>query len=128
MPVAPELLVCRAATTGMTIQYVIVYKANADATGALPAACKGFVSQVGLCNVYTGAQMASLTASSFQNASCTNEPDVSWCPTTRAVDLATGRDYLGVYVRATRTFMSGEVPGGGTTFAVTSVMQLEPAG
>ncbi|MGE0878142.1 MAG: TadE/TadG family type IV pilus assembly protein [Acidimicrobiia bacterium] len=118
----------RAATSGMTVEYVVVYKANSDVTGAMPVSCRTMTSQAGLCNVYTGAQMASLTTANFQNGSCTGEPDVSWCPTSRAIDLAAGRDYLGVFVQARRTFMSGEIPGGGVTFSEFAVMQLEPGG
>lgn len=115
-----------AATAKMTVDYVVIFKANSQPSGALPAACATFVDQAGLCNVYTGAEMKTLTAASFTHATCANEPDAPWCPTSRSIDLVAGRDYLGVYVQARREWITSGLPGSGVTFAEVAVMQLEP--
>jgi Flp pilus assembly protein TadG len=112
------------------VDYVVVYKSS-DANGALPTGCGGTApaSQSGLCNVYTGAQLGSLTQSSFTGTtSCgTGAPDRFWCPTTRQDVQHLGTDYLGVWVKAKSPTLTGMF---GSLIKVESraVMRLEPTG
>jgi Flp pilus assembly protein TadG len=109
------------------IQRVVVYKASAS-NGAIPTACvNGASSAADSCNVYTGAQVNTLTLASFTGTtSCgAGSPDASWCPTSRNVSQATP-DYLGVYIRVLSRYQTGFFPGSGITIEKTMVMRLEP--
>jgi Flp pilus assembly protein TadG len=116
---------------GLTnVNYVVVYNANANADGSRPSSCKGSppTSQVGLCNVYTGAQLVSLNANDF-TATCTGNLgtalDHYWCPTGRQSVQSLGADYVGVYVNAKYSTVTGIFH---SPFTLTSeaVMRLEP--
>jgi Flp pilus assembly protein TadG len=108
-----------------SIQQLVVYK-SATADGSVPAACTASGSQAGVCNVYTPADFAR-PSSDFAGAnSCsTGSPDIAWCPTTRETRQSVGTDYLGVYVRVRRTFITGLFPGG-ITINDNTVMRVEP--
>jgi Flp pilus assembly protein TadG len=115
------------------VDYVVVYKvvtANGARTG--PCAQNPPVSSSSAsnpCNVYTGAQLGSLTQSSFTGTvatGCTGtSPDRFWCPLSRANIQSVGADYLGVYVKARYNTITGvfKSPFGLSSFAV---MRLEP--
>jgi Flp pilus assembly protein TadG len=118
-------------TIGLSnVNYVVVYNANANADGSRPAQCKGSppTSQRGYCNVYTGAQLASLNQTDF-TATCTGNTgtalDHYWCPTDRQSVQSVGADYLGVYVNAKYTTITG-VFHSPFTLSSEAVMRLEP--
>lgn len=78
------------------IVWMAVYRSEPGGTGEVPAACEpGGIGQSGVCNVYSGAQIATLTQTDFENDDCAGEPDSNWCPTGR---LADDGNYLGVGV------------------------------
>jgi Flp pilus assembly protein TadG len=113
------------------VDYVVVYKVvttNGKRTGSC-AQDPPVSSSAGAnpCNVYTGAQLASLTQASFTGTtSCTGtSPDRFWCPTTRQNIQSLGADYLGVYVRARYKTVTGvfQSPFKLSSFAV---MRIEP--
>jgi hypothetical protein len=110
------------------VTYVSVYKVT-DPNGAVPAGCSGTnpSSQTGLCNVYTGAQLGSLTSSDFSGATCAaNAPDHWWCPTTRQNVQHLGTDYVGVLIRANTNSITGFF-GRLIGMQSSAVMRIEPA-
>ena len=111
------------------VRYVVVYRSTA-VDGAVPAQCLTFVSQAGLCNVYTGTQLQTLTAANFPsaNTTCAGNADAAWCPTTRSDDQVAGLDKVGVLIQAHRDWMTGVLPGTGITMNERAVMQIEPGG
>jgi Flp pilus assembly protein TadG len=110
------------------VQYLVVYKAT-TADGAVPAACSGSTpaSQNGLCNVYTGAQLTSLTQASFTGTSscAADAPDKYWCPTSRQDVQAAGTDFVGVWVKASHPTVTNFF-GSTITMTGTAVMRIEP--
>jgi Flp pilus assembly protein TadG len=113
------------------VAYVVVYKST-TANGARTGTCAGNTptSQAGLCNVYTGSQVVSLTQADFTStgspATCgTTAPDRFWCPTTRQNVQSLGADYIGVWIKAKYTTITGIFK---SPFSLTSaaVMRLEP--
>lgn len=128
------LLAVRAALEGIPaseIERVVVFRAaNADATvppNCLSAAAKTTGgNSTSKCNVYSGADLASVGTLNF--SSC-NSPARHrfWCPTSRvnAQAALAGLDWIGVYVKvekraATRLF--------GATIDIddTTIMRIEP--
>lgn len=111
------------------IAYVVVYKASA-ANGAVPASCKTSppTSQTGLCNVYTGAQLDSLTQTSFGGTtSCSGtSPDRFWCPVSRQDVQHLNPDYLGVWILAKSPTVT-QLFGSPLSVQSSAVMRLEPA-
>jgi Flp pilus assembly protein TadG len=111
------------------VEYVVVFNASA-ADGAIPSGCSGGApsSQNGKCNVYSGAQLATLTQASFGGtSSCsTSSPDRFWCPTSR-VGVQKTADYVGVWVKAKRDATTKMF---GSKFTMTSkaIMRIEPSG
>lgn len=86
---------------GDNVIQVTVYRSTPGGDGLVPAGCGlGGSSTAGLCNVYDGAMLATLNSIQFNDPDCVGEPDVAWCPTTRADDAG---DYLGVSVWSTHT-------------------------
>jgi Flp pilus assembly protein TadG len=110
------------------VQYVVVYKSS-TADGAVPAACSGSTptSQSGLCNVYTGAQLSSLTQASFTGTtSCGGTaPDRYWCPTDREDVQSAGTDFIGVWVKASHPTVT-KFFGNSITMTASAVMRIEP--
>ena len=113
------------------VDYVVVYKVvttNGSRTGSCaqnpPVASSAAANP---CNVYTGAQVASLTQSSFTGTtSCTgSSPDRFWCPVSRQNIQSAGADYVGVYVKARYNTITGVFR---SPFALASfaVMRVEP--
>ncbi|MBV8690292.1 MAG: pilus assembly protein [Actinobacteria bacterium] len=102
------------------IDRIVIF--NATSSGTVPAACASGTASSGSCNVYTAASM-NLASSSFGCGS--TAPDRFWCPTSRQVNQAAGEDYIGVWVEAHRSRITGFVPGI-TKIHATAVMRLEP--
>jgi Flp pilus assembly protein TadG len=130
---AADYSILQAAKAGLTkfatadVQRVVVYKATA-VDGAVPAACiNGPSSPTDFCNVYTGAQVNTLTLADFTGTTGCNpgSPDAAWCPTSRSVTQA-NPDYVGVYIRVLSRYQTGFFPGSGITIEKTMVMRLEP--
>lgn len=109
------------------VEYVVVYKST-TADGKVPTSCKTGVSQTGLCNVYTGSQLSTLTQADFGGTSgCGgSSPDRFWCPTSRRTVQATGTDFLGVWVKAQHPTIT-KLFGSSMTVTSAAVMRLEPA-
>jgi Flp pilus assembly protein TadG len=111
------------------VNYVVVYKST-TADGKRQGGCANNppVATTGLCNVYTGAQLQSLSSTSF-TATCTGNTgsalDHFWCPTGRQSVQSLGADYLGVYVQANYQTATGIFK---SPFYLSSavVMRLEP--
>jgi len=106
-----------------TIQYVTIFEATAT-DGTVPAACSGAnpSSQTGVCNVYMPIVLDNLGA--------TQPPgfdDSAWAPSSRNVtEESGGPTYLGVYISAVHSSVTGIVPGGAIHLSDTAVMRLEP--
>ena len=111
------------------IEFVIIYDASA-ADGSLPATCVPTPAgpHVG-CNFYTAAMIAQVNDASLWNAAdgCPDPTryDAGWCPTSRSDDLV-NPDHVGVMVRLNRQWITGVLPGDGTTITERTVMRLEP--
>jgi Flp pilus assembly protein TadG len=111
------------------VDYVVVYKASA-ADSSIPSGCSGSspIAQTGKCNVYTGAQLSTLTQADFTGtSSCgATAPDRFWCPTARQKVLHLGPDYLGVWIKANSPTVT-ELFGSPLHLQSAAVMRLEPA-
>lgn len=108
------------------IERVVIFRST-NLDGIPPAGCVAGTPQSGVCNVYTAAQMSSLTAASFDHATCSGDPDSSWCPTTREDRQVVGPDYLGVWVQVHRDWITGLFPpSAGITMTDHAIMRLEP--
>jgi Flp pilus assembly protein TadG len=112
-----------------TIQYVTIFNAD-GANGNVPAGCSGAnaASVPGECNVYPGAYVESLGTTQPANFS---NYDSSWPPSSRNVTEQTvngfpGPDYIGVYISAIHSSVTGIVPGGSIHLSDTAVLRLEP--
>jgi Flp pilus assembly protein TadG len=81
------------------------------------------------CNFYGPSQIPTAFAATTPPANyqdCTvGDPEANYCPTTRGVSLATGVDYVGVYVKITHPWITG-LFGNSLTMTSNSVIQLEP--
>lgn len=113
------------------VDYVVVYNASA-VNGAIPTGCSGSApsSQSGKCNVYTGAELQSLTQASFTGTatSCgATAPDRFWCPTSRQDVQTLGTDYVGIWVKAKRSATT-RMFGSSFTMTARAVMRVEPGG
>jgi hypothetical protein len=112
------------------VDYVVVYKAI-DPDGDIPAGCIGSppTSQTGKCNVYTGAQLATLDQAAFTGTtSCDGDaPDRFWCPTTRQSIQHLGNDYVGVWIKANSQTLTNFF-GSPLGLESAAVMRLEPKG
>ena len=110
---------------GVTIEGMLVYNAAA-VDGEPNSSCflsGNPVSSTGWCNYYSASQIQNLTAADF--SACTG-PDASWCPTGRDDQQAGGTDKVGVWVRISREYFTGILPGDGVTITDFSVMNIEP--
>jgi Flp pilus assembly pilin Flp len=108
------------------IERIVVYRST-DVDGEPPQECIDGNPQSGICNVYTPAQMANLTVADFDSPTCTGDPDSHWCPTVREDRQVIGADYLGVWVRVHRDWVTGLFPpSAGLTMTDHAVMRLEP--
>lgn len=115
--------------TGLSnVDYVVVFKVS-TANGAIPSGCGGSAptSQTGKCNVYTGAQLASLAPGQFSGTtSCDGTAlDRWWCPTSRQSVQHIGPDYLGVWVKAKSETLTNFF-GSPLQLESAAIMRLEP--
>lgn len=123
---------------GATITKLVIFKSN-TANGAVPSQCltasalaAGGVSSGGAaagvrCNVYDGADLATLEPSDFSGTPDCDDfaVDKVWCPTSRNAAQAAGADYLGIYIEVRQDFQTGFF-GSGITIKDTAIMRLEP--
>ena len=115
------------------INKVVIYKSTRT-DGVVPPECTtatGGVDSGGVqCNVYTGAQLASLASTQFSTSGSTcsaGSPDVSWCPLGRQSQQSAGADYLGVWISVSHPYVTRIFPGSGLTITDSAVMRLEPS-
>jgi len=111
------------------VDYVEVFKSTAT-DGSRPAgncASTTPTSVSGSCNVYTGAQLQSLTQADFTGTvTCdATAPDRYWCPLNRQNVQSIGADYIGVWIKARYVTITGLFK---SPFFLTSaaIMRLEP--
>jgi hypothetical protein len=108
------------------VQRIVIYKANPLGDGQPTTACKnGIASTAHSCNVYSGSQMNTLTATNFSSVNCVGGLDQYWCPTGRVATQANA-DYLGVWVQVFYDYRTNFFPGDGITMRQQVVMRLEP--
>lgn len=122
------------------INKIVIFKST-DANGGVPANCltttaggiNGGVNGV-QCNVYTGAQLASLSASSFGSTgsgaseACSGSAlDRFWCPLGRETRQAVGTHYFGVWMQVTHPYVTRIFPGTGITIRDSAIMRIEPS-
>lgn len=127
---------------GHTLEYVMIYLASA-VDGQPSATCfDGAGDPVkdsgGFCNVYTGADVATIVGLSCSDDSpCDEFPTDSacagtdsltadFCPGIRQTDQNVGLTSVGVWVRISRDYTTGIFPGDGVTMEEYSVMKVEP--
>lgn len=81
---------------GDTVQWVAIYLTTPASGDTIPAACRpGGGGATGVCNVYSGAQIAALAPEQFEGTDCSGDLDALWCPLDREEDDG---EYLGVAV------------------------------
>lgn len=107
-------------TKNVTIDYVVVYRSG-TANGAVPQDCKT-ASQNDLCNRYV---VADLTRAATGFGCSGGEPDRFWCPTLRSRERTPSPDYVGVFVQARYTGITGMLPSP-ITIGRSAVYALEP--
>ncbi len=107
---------------------VAIFK-SATPDGVVPELCKT-QSVNGVCNYYSGAAFAAITATSFgtDDGSCGGDPDAAWCPLNRQRDPESNPDYIGIWVRIEQDPITGIFPGSGSLLTIedTAVMRAEP--
>ncbi len=138
------LLTLNAAMSGsnLTIEKVAIYEAT-SAGDTVPATCKDastagsppYGSTVAKCNVYSAAQVANPTLAGFPRVYDSSTPpekvchstswDATWCPVDRD-PVQPNPDYLGVWVQASYTPITGLIPGSDMTIERSIVFGLEP--
>ncbi len=138
------LLTLEAAMSGsnLTIEKVAIYEAS-GAGDDVPVACKNastagsppYGSAAAKCNVYSGAQVANPASAGFPRVANGSPPpallchssswDTRWCPMTRDRKQPTP-DYIGVWVQASYTPLTGLFPGSDQTIERSIVFGMEP--
>jgi Flp pilus assembly protein TadG len=117
------------AASGMLdqIDLVVIYR-SATADGQPPADCLTGTSSGPLCNIFSQADVESLTKATFSSTSGCSTASVSsrWCPDTRNDDQLTA-DYVGLYVRIRHPFIT-QFFGSEMAISQRSVMRIEPSG
>ncbi|MBL8778553.1 MAG: pilus assembly protein [Acidimicrobiales bacterium] len=115
------------------INKVVIYRSTTT-DGAVPPNCTtsatGINSGSVRCNVYTGAQLATLSTSNFATTgtSCSAAAwDRFWCPLDRQSQQSAGADYLGVWISVSHPWVTRMFPGSGLTITDHAVMRLEPS-
>lgn len=121
--------------TSLEIEKVVVF--NARTTSTVPADCTALSGPNGLnsggtqCNVYSGTQVASDNPRAHFGDWGAGKPcggadwDHWWCPASRDRNRSGGTDYIGVWVSARYTPVTGLLPSD-ATFERTTIFQLEP--
>ena len=108
-----------AGEAGSQIRWVMVYKASPGSSDP-PSHCVTVANSLtsgasgvgGLCNVYSGAFVATAIPSNFGQDGCTGAADRWMCPSTRRSSFGTNQR-IGVAVRWTQTWKTKLLPGGG---------------
>ena len=116
------------------IQKIVIFRSN-TADGKVPDNCKTSTTGIsGSCNVYTGAQLASLSLANFgttgsgATADCaTTALDARWCPLKRETRQAVGTDYFGIWIQVSHPYVTRIFPGSGLTITDSTVMRIEPS-
>ncbi len=104
-----------------SISWVMIYRSSAGSTKP-PSACataanalsSGTGGVTGRCVIFSGDFIATATRDDFDDPVCDDDPDMTFCPITRAADFAT-TDRLGVAIRYRYRWLTGMIPGGGIT-------------
>ena len=111
--------------TAAEVRRIVIYKVT-TANGEPTPGCKAGTPALNVCNVYTGAQMNTLTPASFTGTTCpVGSVDYSWCPDRRDNSQAAA-DQLGVWVEVFYTYRTGFFHGSGITMTHYVVMRIEP--
>ena len=112
------------------VNLVVIYKANSSNGDPTDARCTAGTAVANVCNVYTGSQLASMTAANFSGTSgstCSSSSwDAPWCPLGRQSQQSIGADYLGIWVSISHPYVTRIFPGNGLTTTDKAVMRLEP--
>ena len=119
------------------INKIVIYKSTRT-DGVVPTECTTATTGVNSggvqCNVYTGAQLASLSASSFGSTgsgaseACSGSAlDRFWCPLGRETRQAVGTHYFGVWMQVTHPYVTRIFPGTGITIRDSAIMRIEPS-
>jgi hypothetical protein len=111
---------------------VIIYRTDGT-TGRPPGACTVIASGLtsgtsgvdGLCNVYSGSYVASMSIADHDDPTCAGDADRYLCPTARRRDFAPA-DRIGIEISVRHGWITGFLPGGGRTIADRGVAALEP--
>lgn len=113
------------------VNRVVIYKANSANGDPTDARCTAGTAVANVCNVYTGSQLASMTAANFSGTSgstCSSSSwDAPWCPLGRQSQQSIGADYLGIWVSISHPYVTRIFPGNGLTITDKAVMRLEPS-
>lgn len=112
---------------------VVIYRTS-DIDGQVPGPCAAIADTIvtdssgvpGVCNVYAGAFLATLTPTAFTATNCIDEPDAAFCPTTRRSMFGPG-DRIGVEVRLRHDWVTSYFPAGAGDMADRGVAAIEPA-
>jgi len=116
------------------INKIVIFRST-TVDGQISTNCRNSTTGIsGQCNVYTAAQLASLSQSSFAtngsgaSATCAaGSPDVMWCPLDRETRQAVGTDYFGIWMQVTHPYVTRLFPGTGITIRDSTVMRIEPS-
>ena len=123
---------------GFTVEAVLIFDAAASDGQPDPScfdAAGDPQASTGYCNIYTGAQIASMpslnclaTCSEFpNNTNCAGGLTVYFCPQDdRETSQAAGTTNVGVWIRGDRAYYTGMFPGDGVTMTDRTVMKVEP--
>lgn len=109
------------------VELIVIYR-SATADGQPPADCLAVTSSGPLCNIFTQAQIQSLSKTTFSTTTGCSTASVSsrWCPSTRDDNQLTA-DYVGMYVRIRHPFIT-KFFGSDMAISQRSVMRIEPSG
>ena len=121
-------------TMSNSLDAIIIFRADRP-SGSLPSSCLtalngGQSGVVGECNIYRGDQAKTADKLNFGFTYGSNEDytlwDQYWPPTSRfdAITETVGPDFVGVYVQAQHSSLTGLIPHRKMT--ATSVFQIEP--
>lgn len=116
------------------IQKIVIYRSTTT-DGKVPASCKTSTTGIsGTCNVYTAAQLSSLSTSNFGTsgsgaaATCAGSAlDAMWCPLSRETRQAVGTDFFGIWIQVSHPYVTRIFPGSGITISDSTVMRIEPS-
>lgn len=115
--------------SGITVERVIIYRATEE-DGKVPDECLS-AAVAGTCNIYTGAQVQTVSPVGFPSGSLSNPTcaagswDSSWCPVTRPrSELNPVR--VGVHLTVQYESVTGFFPGAPQRVERNAVFQIEP--